>query len=74
MAVSCVKTAEVKGGLSVGARVCTQGTLGSSAKRALLFRPLPSRDQDGKYTGSPAPSPLLSENPSQTRPSEGAWI
>lgn len=52
-------------------RVCTQGTLGSSVKRALLFRLLPSRDQGGKYTGSPAPSPSLSENPPQTRPSEG---
>lgn len=38
---------------------------------ALLCRPLPSRDQNGKYTGSPAPSPLLSENPPQTRPSGG---
>lgn len=40
-------------------------------KKSLLFRSLPSRDRDGKYTGSPAPSPSLSENPPQTRPSGG---
>lgn len=51
--------------------VCTQGTPGCSVKRALLFRPLPSRDQGGKYTGSPAPSPLLSENLPQKHPSVG---
>lgn len=69
MAAGRVKTAEVRG--RDRACVCTQGTPGSSVKRALLFRPLPSRDRGGKYTGSPAPSPLLSENPPQKRPSGG---
>lgn len=55
----------------MGGCVCTQGTLGSSVKRALLFRPLPSRDQDGKYTGFQAPSPLLLENPPQTVQEKG---
>lgn len=70
MAAGRVKTAEA-GGWGGSTCVCTQGTPGRSVKRALLFRPPPSRDQGGKYTGSPAPSPLLSENPPQKRPSEG---
>lgn len=38
---------------------------------ALLLRAVSSRDQGGKYTGSPAPSPSLLENVAQKHPSVG---